>query len=143
MKKIFLKSTLAVAILTASYLGALKAYDAYSKDLPQGELMLVENVLALSENHSDLKHIAKHTVYKTVKKFVQNVYDANDKKKLVSRIYKYETITGWWQTCDRTSDPDYKTKCYNDVCITEACSKAEGWSTKYPSIEGIVEEPVN
>ena len=143
MKKKFFKSTLVVAILTASYLGALKAYDAYSKDLSQGELMLVENVLALSENHSDLKHIAKHTVYKTVKEFIQNVYDANDKSKLVSRIYEYKTITGWWQTCDRTSDPVYETKCYNDVCITEACAKAKGWSPTKPSIEGVIEEPVN
>ena len=142
MKKIFFKSTLVVAVLATSCLGALKAYDAYNNDYSQGELMLVENVLALSEDHSSLKHIAKHTMYKSVKKLKQNVYDANDKNKLVARIYEYKTITGWWQTCDRTTDPGYKTKCYNDVCITEACSKAQGWSPQRPDYEGIVEEEV-
>lgn len=143
MKKKFLKSTLVVAVLTTSCLGALKAYDAYNKDLSQGELMLVENVIALSEDHSDLKHIAKHTVYKSVKKLIQNVYDANDNNKLVARIYEYKTITGWWQTCDRTTDPMYKTKCYNNICITEPCAVAKGWSPTKPSFEGIMEESVN
>ena len=66
MKKI-IKPILSVAVLATSCLGALKAYDAYNNDYSQGELMLVENVLALSEDHSSLKHIAKHTMYKSVK----------------------------------------------------------------------------
>ena len=51
MKKVILKSTLAVVAVVASIYGAWKAYDTYSWEPSETDLLFVENLTAFSESY--------------------------------------------------------------------------------------------
>lgn len=48
-------------------------------------------------------------------------------------IVEFHLNIGWWQTCDKTSDPKYKTNCMNGVCTSEACAIANGYQVEEPT----------
>ena len=122
----------AIAAFVLSVIGFYKT-NFYDVDFPSDDLMLIENSLAISESQPNLKFIAKHIVYKVTHTHKCYVYDETGKKK-IGEYVNVKIITGWWQTCDQTSDERYKTACFNHVCKTEACSVAGGWMVKKPNV---------
>lgn len=125
-------TSVAIAAFVLTGIGFYKTNNSYV-NFPFEDMMLIENSLAISENNPGLKFIAKHTVYKVTHTHKCDVYDKTGKKK----IGEYVTVkikTGWWQTCDNTSDERYKTDCYEGICTTEACVVAKGWMTKKPDV---------
>lgn len=135
MKKI--NYFLRVVVIAGACFGAYKSYKAYNLNLCGADLMLSENVLALSENHSSLKHICKNYVYKLVREHLYYVYQTNDKGESVrvGEYVNFKVDTRWWQTCAETTNPKYNINCYNDICVTLDCARANGYEPEQPAAE--------
>lgn len=130
MNKIF-KATLVVAAVASIGMGSYKAYGYYATaNMSEEELLLAENVLALSESHAGQSQISKHTVYRIKKSFERWGWDATTGTKFP--IYRYDQETGYYQTCNTLSKEEAKKypKCQNDVCTNYACAEAQGWSSE-------------
>lgn len=133
MKQSFLKSTVIMTSLSIMTLCAWKAQECYHPNNSDVDGLLEENSLALSESHSDLKFITWHPVYKVTKKILEPVYDDNNPSKLIGYMVEFKLKTAKWQTCDKTTDSRFQTKCYNDICTTEACALANGYQPQKPT----------
>lgn len=121
------KTALAVAAIAAVSLGSYKAYRSYIvANMPEEDLLLAENVLALADMPTDvvLKQIAKHYVYKVQHKHVSYVYDTKHKK--IGEYVDVKILSSYWQTCDRTYEKKYK-NCESGICKDFECAKRCGY----------------
>ena len=133
MKKI--KCCLSIVVIAGACFGVYKSYKAYNSNLCEADLMLSENVLALSEDHASEKLICWNTVYKLVKTHKCWVWEENEEGELVKvgEWANFKINERYWQTCAVTSNPKFNQDCRPGVCRTEACACQDGYETQRPS----------
>lgn len=130
MKNIF-KISFAVITVAIVGLGSYKAYGSYTAaNMSEEDLLIAENVLALSEDHSSQRQISKHTVYR-LKRYVKTHAWDEDLKQYVP-VYGYKNETGYYQTCNTLSEKEAQKYpvCQNGVCTNYPCAQAQGWSDR-------------
>ena len=129
MKKKFFKSFVAFAAVAVVGLGSYKAHEAYmASNMSEEDLFFAENVLALSEDHSSQRQIAKHTVYR-LRRYVKGYAWDIEKKKNVP-VYGYKNETSYYQTCNSLGEKEAQKYpvCENGRCTNFACAQSQGWS---------------
>jgi hypothetical protein len=133
MKKVIIKSTVAVVAVVAASLGAWKAQDAYGNE---DNSMLMENVEALSNDEfHELKPI--WVVDKTgfcFQYYWTGKTRINERTKKKEYFYEAEIVGGinnTWATCKPSTSVDGIDKCTpHDCLVGEPYDKAkEGWRT--------------
>lgn len=128
MKKI-IKMAFAVVAFAAVGLGSYKAYGSYTAaNMSEEDLLLAENVLALSEDHSSQRQISKHTVYRLKRYVKRYAWDEQLKKNVP--VYGYKNETSYYQTCNTLSEKEAQKYpvCENDRCTNYPCAQQYGWS---------------
>lgn len=133
MKKI--NYYLSIVLIAGACFGAYKSYKAYNFNLYGADLMLSENVLALSEEHAPEKLICWNPVYKLVRSLINEVWETNENGQYVKvgEWVNFTVHTRYWQTCAETSNPKFNEPCRSGICKTLACAIQGGWKSERPS----------